>query len=86
MAKRNNILPDAAEKLLAEPGYAPDGASIYSHAARKGRAPINNRFRDRPSKIVRERQEWSRLDVLIKHEAYEVERLERRAAEARGTD
>ncbi len=34
----------------------------------------------------RERQEWSRLDALIKHEQQVVERLERRVMEAKRTD
>ena len=64
------------------PGYAVNGTSAWERNAASGA-----RVDTKPSsQSVRERQEWSRLYVMIKHEAYVVERLERRAAEARGTD
>jgi hypothetical protein len=46
-------------------------------------AEIQSTFAAAPKPAAKERQEWSRLDVLTKHEAYVVERLERRAAEAK---
>ncbi|MGD0420209.1 MAG: hypothetical protein ABSA68_11640 [Xanthobacteraceae bacterium] len=80
MSNKVKIVPP--ERLEHSPGYFPDGASIYSHAAAKGRANNDPKFRDR---VPRERQEFSRLDEMIKNEQYQVERLERRAKEARET-
>lgn len=75
MAKRNNILPDAAEKLQIEPGYASNGMSLYSRTARKARGGGGNaarNFRDHVSP-----NDMTRLEALIQHELAEVRRLER---------
>jgi hypothetical protein len=53
------------------PGYARDGASLYSHAAMRGRQSKKH-FADHDP-----------LSKLVKHERAVIERLERRAAEAR---
>jgi hypothetical protein len=65
----------------ATPGYSVNGESLHSRRAASGGAVDTTTATN-----TKERQEWARLDVMIKHEAYVVERLERRAAEARGTD
>ena len=65
----------------ATPGYSVNGESLHSRRAASGGAVDTTTATN-----TKERQYWSKLDVLIKHEAYVVERLERRAAEARGTD
>jgi hypothetical protein len=64
----------------ATPGYAVNGTSQWERQAANGGSADTKPTA--PS--VRDRQEWSRLDVLIKHESYVVERLQRRAAEAKG--
>ena len=53
------------------PGYQRDGVSFYSHAATKGRKSKKS-FADHDP-----------LSKMIHHERYVIERLERRAAEAR---
>lgn len=55
----------------AASGYMPDGVSMHSHGAAKGRANAAKGFRDRPP------EQLSRLDHLILHELNELARVER---------
>ena len=55
----------------ASPGYALNGTSMWERQAAHGGSV--------DTKPTRERQEWSRLDVLLKHEL-DVIAAERRAA------
>jgi hypothetical protein len=63
----------------ATPGYAVNGTSQWERQAANGGSADTKLT----ARSVRDRQEWSRLDVLVKHESNVVERLERRAAEAK---
>jgi len=65
----------------AAPGYSVNGESLHSRRAASGGAVDTTTATN-----TKERQYWSKLDVMVKHEQQVVERLERRAAEARGTD
>jgi hypothetical protein len=75
MPRKHNALTiaDLAERAI---GYAPSGESKHTRrvSAPGGADPSFNR----------ERQSWSRLDVMAAHERKVVARLERRATEARG--
>jgi hypothetical protein len=77
MVARKIIVIEDKRKEPTTPGYAPSGESLWSIHAAKGHA-VDTKTRDRSNR------DWSRLDVLIGHERKVVERLERRAAEARG--
>jgi hypothetical protein len=57
----------------ATPGYAVNGESKWSR-----RAALGGSVDTTTTANTKERQEWSRLDELIHHEAHQVRRLRRR--------
>jgi len=81
MSNKVKAIPQVELIRDAVPGYAVSGTSQWERSAASGRRVDTKATRD----DTQARQEWSRLDVMVKHEQQQVERLERRAAEARGT-
>ncbi len=66
------------DPATAAPGYFPDGASMYSHAAtHSAQSPV--KFTDHKPNV---RADWSRLDLMIRHERQQIERLERQLMRA----
>jgi hypothetical protein len=57
----------------ATPGYAINGESKWTRQAASGGSADTT-----TNTATKERQEWSRLDELIHHEAHQVRRLRRR--------
>jgi hypothetical protein len=78
MVTRKIIVIEDKRKEPVAPGYLPSGESAFSVKASKGHK-VDTVTRDRSNRS------WSRLDVMVQHERKVIERLERRAAEARGT-
>jgi hypothetical protein len=67
--------PEEPIEQHGAPGYTPDGASLWSRKARRGKHVDTTPTHERVS--------WSRLDLLIEHETEQVQRLQRRIAETR---
>lgn len=76
VTKRKIIVIEDNRKEPVTPGYASSGESSFTRHAAQGHA-VDTSTRDRSNMSL------SRLGVMVAHERYVIERLERRAAEAR---